>query len=117
MTREAIAAALLVWLVGAVVGWCAGWVGRGEQNRAWHRGVVGRLALVRAELAEALDELDQVRRAGWETQRVAPPATSVVQVHVAAALPWAPPPQPPAVIDPARVLDAIAVGSAQQVTP
>jgi hypothetical protein len=26
-------------LVGAVVGWCAGWAARTDQNRAWHHGL------------------------------------------------------------------------------
>jgi hypothetical protein len=38
MTRETLAAAVMVWLSGALAGWCAGWVARGDQNnRAWYR--------------------------------------------------------------------------------
>jgi hypothetical protein len=97
MSRETFAVLLLVWLVGAVVGWCAGWIARTEQNRGWHQGVVRQLAAaraeldeIRAELAEALEELDEARAAQYHhTQRIPAAAVpAVVHVHVAAPVPW-----------------------------
>jgi hypothetical protein len=65
MSREMLAAAVLVWLVGAVVGWCAGWAARTDQNRAWHHGLRHQLEgtrveldQLRAQLADTLDELE-----------------------------------------------------------
>jgi len=95
MTRETIAAALMVWLLGAVVGWCAGWAARGDQNRRWHHGLqrqlaqaLTELAQVRAELADALDELDDVQAIRWEAAQA--PAAVPMTVHVSVAAPVAP---------------------------
>jgi hypothetical protein len=95
MSGEIFAVFLLVWLFGAMVGWCAGWVARTEQNRLWHRGALHQLATARTELdeireqlAEALDELDDARAAQYHhTQRV-PAAPAVFHVHVAGPGPW-----------------------------
>src|SRR5438270_11532262 len=86
-----LAAAVLVWLVGAVMGWCAGWAARGEQNRAWHSGLVRQLAQTRAQLADALDRLDRAldeldNTPRW-AQRMPPPLAPAVPAHVDAALP------------------------------
>ncbi|MEO7194306.1 MAG: hypothetical protein ABIZ05_05710 [Pseudonocardiaceae bacterium] len=103
--QEIVAAALFLLLMGAVVGWCAGWAGRGEENRAWHR---GGLARVQGELAEALALLDTTRaeldavRTQWHAP--VPVAPAVVHVHVATPLPWAA--HPPLPLSAARVLDA-----------
>ena len=35
-----LAAAVGIWVIGLVAGWCAGWAARGSENRAWHRGLV-----------------------------------------------------------------------------
>jgi hypothetical protein len=95
MTRETIAAALMVWLIGAVVGWCAGWAARGDHNRRWHHGLqrqlaqaLTELAQVRAELADALDELDDVQAIRWEAAQM--PALVSATVHVSVAAPVAP---------------------------
>jgi hypothetical protein len=95
MSGETVAVLLLVWLVGAVVGWCAGWVARTEQNRLWHQGVVRQLAAaraeldeIRAELAEALDELDEARAAQYHHAHRGPAAPTVVNVHLTAPGPW-----------------------------
>ena len=95
------AAAVLVWLVGAVVGWCVGWAARGEQNRAWHSGLMRQLAHTRAQLDQTLDQLDQAHDELDNTptwaQRIPPPPAPAVHVHVDTALPsWlAPHPAPP----------------------
>lgn len=84
--REVIAVTVVVWLAGAVVGWCVGWVARGEQNRGWYAGVARELARTRAELAEARAELDVAyAQPEWPL-----PPGSVVHVHLSA-------PPPPAV--------------------
>jgi hypothetical protein len=95
MSGEIFAVLLLVWLFGAVVGWCAGWVARTEQNRLWHRGVVRQLAGARAELtglreqlAEALDELDDAQAAQYHHAQRGPAAPAVVHVHLTAPGPW-----------------------------
>ncbi|MGH3867243.1 MAG: hypothetical protein ACRDQ4_14090 [Pseudonocardiaceae bacterium] len=113
MTRDMVAAALMFLLLGAIAGWCAGWAGRGEQNRARHQGA---LARARAELAnthtrldnaltqldDTLTQLDDARARGQ-----APGAPAVVHVHVATPVPWtAHQPLPPA---PTRMLDAAPV--------
>lgn len=97
MSRETLALAVLVWLVGAVVGWCVGWAARGEQNRGWHQGALRQLATARTELGElhaeldrALEELDDARSARYHP---APAAPAVVHVHVAAPGPWPEPPR------------------------
>ncbi len=84
MTRETIAVALLVWLIGAIVGWCAGWVARGEQNRSWHSNLVRQLASTRAQLAEVLDELGDAR---VDAECTCSPAPAAVHVHLATPLP------------------------------
>lgn len=91
MTRETIAAAIFVWLIGAVVGWFAGWIARGEQNRGWQANLGRQLGATRAQLAEALDQLDaaHLRDDHGDATRVPPPP--VVHVHVAPALPWGTP--------------------------
>ena len=117
MTRETIAAALMVWLIGAVVGWCAGWAARGEQNRRWHHGIqrqlvhaLAELAQVRAELADALDELDDVQAIPWGAAQV--PAAVPMTVHVSVAAPVAPSVTrhsafvPPALVEAAPALPA-----------
>jgi hypothetical protein len=95
MSSETFAVFLMVLLIGAVVGWCAGWITRTEQNRLWHHGALRQLAAARAEideireqLAEALDELDDARAAHYHhAQRVAA-SPAVVNVHVTAPIPW-----------------------------
>jgi hypothetical protein len=104
MTREMLAAAVLVWLIGALVGWCVGWAARGEQNRAWHTTQHHHLTQARRDLAQALDELDHAR-GRRDAERFPAPGPAVVHVHLTAPPSWAPPP----VLDPARVLDAVPV--------
>lgn len=120
MTRETLAVLLMVWLVGAVVGWCAGWVARGEQNRGWHQGALRHLAAarteldeLRAELAGVLEELDDAQAAHYPAQR-GPAAPAVVHVHVAAPGPW-PAPQRLVSGDTTRCLDAMPVLPAEEV--
>jgi hypothetical protein len=102
--REMLAAAVLVWLIGALVGWCVGWAARGEQNRAWHNTLRHHLTHARTDLAHALEELEDTR-AQWEAERFPAPGPAVVHVHLTAPPSWAPPP----VLDPTRVIDAVAV--------
>lgn len=94
MTRDMIAAALMVWLIGAVVGWCIGWAARGDQNRRWHHGLqrqlaqaLTELAHVRAELADTLDELDDVRAAHSQAARTPARVPTTVYVRVAGPVP------------------------------
>ena len=72
MTRETLAVAVLVWLIGALVGWCAGWAARGDEHRRWANSVRSRIDLAEREAAELTAELAQV-----QTQRL--PA---IHVHV-----------------------------------
>jgi len=93
MTREMFAAAVLVWLIGALAGWFVGWAARGEQNHNWHAGVRTQLEAARAELeqiraqlADALDELEELQDARadrWRSAAARVP-TTVVAVHLAA---------------------------------
>jgi hypothetical protein len=95
MSSETVAVLIFVLLVGAVVGWCAGWIARTEQNRLWHQGAARQLAAARAELdeireqlAEALDELDDARAAHYYHAQRGPARPAVVNVHVAGPGPW-----------------------------
>ena len=84
MTREMVAAAVLVWLIGALIGWCVGWVARGDQNRAWHRGLARRLDDTRAELTATLEQLEDAY-AQLEDARAADgaaPGRAVLHVHL-----------------------------------
>lgn len=99
-----VGGAILVWFLGAVVGWFVGWVARGDFNRAWYRGTAARLAATQAQLAEALGELEEAH-AWWEAQRGSPPVAPVVHVHVAAPLPWAA--HHPAPLHGTHIVDAI----------
>ncbi|MGH3975011.1 MAG: hypothetical protein ACRDS9_17025 [Pseudonocardiaceae bacterium] len=108
-----LAAAVLIWLLGAVVGWVVGWAARGEANRLWHRGAAHQLAQTRTQLDEALDELAEAHR---QAERVTPPPAPVVHVHVSGSLPWAAPEPMP--LDPTRrVVGAVAVRPAGAVQP
>ncbi len=117
MTRETIAFAIMVWLIGAIVGWCTGWAVRGGDNRRWHNNLVRQLAHTRAELANALDELDELDRARLRcaAERVSSPAPAAVHVHVATPPPW--PAPTPMVITTARFIDTMPVLPAREVTP
>ncbi|MGH3709744.1 MAG: hypothetical protein ACRDRQ_16920 [Pseudonocardiaceae bacterium] len=109
--HEVVAGVIGLVLTGFVAGWCAGWAGRGEQNRAWHHSAAWHNQQLRAELAGALDQLDAAHTY-WQATRVPPqPAPAVVHVHVAAPLPWAP--HPP-VITTAGVPAPLAVLPAQE---
>jgi hypothetical protein len=116
MTRETIAAAIMVWLIGAIVGWCTGWAVRGGDNRRWHNNLVRQLAHTRAQLADALDQLDELNGAPFrcDVERVPTPAPAVVNVHVAAPLPW---PAPPSVVTTTRFVDATPALPEEGVTP
>ena len=94
MSRELLAVLMLVWLTGALVGWCVGWAARGEQNRAWHAGLRQQLhdardelAQLHAQLADALDALDQVSTKSWPPAHLSARAPTVVQVNYAATVP------------------------------
>ncbi len=117
MTRETIAVALMVWLIGALIGWCAGWTARGEQNRGWHRGLVRQLGQVRAELADALDQLDDARaQLNNPHQRgESLPTSAVMHLHVAAPLGCVVPSKPLIVHSP-RAVDAAPVVQAEEIT-
>jgi hypothetical protein len=111
MTHDMIAIAVLVWLVGAIIGWCAGWTARGEQTRGWHRGLAHHLAQTHHELAQALDELDELTHTQYAATRV--PAPAVVHVHLVTPVPG-PVPRPPA-LPTTQFLDATPVLPAQEV--
>jgi hypothetical protein len=114
MTRETIAAAIMVWLIGAIVGWCTGWAVRGGDNCRWHHhNLLRQLAHTRTQLADALDELNGVRFC-CDAERVPAPAPAVVNVHVAAPLPW---PAPPSMVTSPRFVDAMPVLPAEEVAP
>ena len=105
-----LAAAVGIWLLGLVAGWCAGWAARGSENRAWHRGLVRQLDQARAQLDQALAELDHART---ETTQRVPPAPTVC-VHVDAALPsWLAP--RPAPVTTSRLSTAMPVLPAKEV--
>jgi hypothetical protein len=111
-----IDAVLMAWLIGAIVGWCTGWAVRGGDNRRWHNNLVRQLAHTRAQLADALDELDGLNGARFhrDAERAPSPAPAVVNVHVAAPLPW---PAPPSTVRTTRFVDAMPVLPAEGVTP
>ena len=111
MPRDLIAVAVMVWLVGAIVGWCAGWAARGEQTRGWHRGLAHHLAQTRHDLDQALDQLDELAHTQHATTRV--PAPAVVHVHVSTPVPG-PAPRSTA-LNSTQFLDATPVLPAQEV--
>jgi len=89
MTHNLIATGLLVWLAGALVGWCVGWAARGEQNRGWQAGTRRQLDAAHATIArlhdqldDALDALDHARSRGGTAPRTAAPTG--VQLTLAA---------------------------------
>jgi type II secretory pathway component PulM len=104
VTHELIAAGVLVWLIGAVVGWCAGWAARTEQNRAWQAGTGHQLAAAHAELAElrdelaaaqeALDDLDHARALAWQATPTPAAVPTVVQVNLPGPIPPVVSPEP-----------------------
>jgi hypothetical protein len=109
VSRELIAAGVLVWLIGAVVGWYAGWVAGTEQNRAWHAGTHHQLnqahtelAALRAELATTLDELDHTQALAWRATPPPTPIPTVVQVNLPSPLPPVIPPNPLPALPPAE---------------
>ena len=104
-----LAAAVLVWLIGALVGWCVGWVARGDQNRAWHRSLARRLDDTRTQLTAALeqledayDQLEDARAGDGEA-----PSRAVVHVRLVPPLPGVASPALPAA--PGRALGAAPV--------
>lgn len=107
MSRELIAAGVLVWLIGAVVGWYAGWVARTEQNRAWQAGTHHQLDQARIELAAlhgelaatraTLHELDHARALAWRAAAAPAAVPTVVHVNLPSPLPLD---QRPAVLAP-----------------
>lgn len=117
MSRETIAAAIMVWMIGAIVGWCTGWAVRGGDNCRWHHhNLLRQLAHTRAQLADALDQLDELNGARFrcDAERVPTPAPAVVNVHVTAPLPWS---APHSMVTNARFVDAMPVLPAEEVTP
>jgi len=94
MTRDMLAVAVLVWLIGALAGWFVGWAARGEQNRTWHAGLRHQLEAAHAELnqlqdelATAYDALDRAQAEHWQTTQAAAAVPTVVQVHCAPVIP------------------------------
>jgi hypothetical protein len=109
-----LAVAVLVWLIGAILGWCAGWAARGEQNHAWHRTLARQLVKARDELAETLTERDRTRDQ-WHATRIPPPAPTVVHVHLTSATPPPWPAPRPLASDMTRSLHAMPVLPAEEV--
>jgi hypothetical protein len=114
-----LAATIMLLLIGAIAGWCAGWTARSGENRAWHRGLVRQLAQTRAQLADALDQidaaLDELDTTRTWAERVPPPPAPAVHVHVDAALPsWLA--QHPALVNNPRLSNAMPVLPAEEVS-
>jgi hypothetical protein len=104
--------AVMIWLIGAIVGWCAGWTARTDHTRTWHTGLAHQLTQTRHALAEALNELDHARDIHCQAPRVPPPAPAVVHVHVAMPS-WGE--HHPSFRPPVPVLDAMPVLPAEEV--
>lgn len=78
---DVVAVALMLVLLGAVGGWIAGWIGRGEQNRLF---AVGQQRYVAEQ---------QAQRELIAVQAEQQPSPAVVHVHLALPAPyqgWAP---------------------------
>jgi hypothetical protein len=88
---------------------------RGGDNRRWHHNLVRQLAHTRAQLADALDQLDELDGARFrcDAERTPAPAPTVVNVHVAAPLSW---PAPHSMGTSPRFVDAMPVLPAGEVT-
>lgn len=79
-----LAAAVLVWLLGALVGWFMGWAARGDENRRWANSVRRRIDLAENQVAELTAELAWV-----EAQRLPEPAVAMPAIHVHVETPGA----------------------------
>jgi len=79
-----VAAAVMVWLIGALVGWCAGWAARGNENRRWAQSLRQRIDYAESQARDAVAELERV-----EAQRLdqgwAPTPVPEIHVHVQTA--------------------------------
>lgn len=77
MNRETLAAAVLVWLIGALVGWIIGWAARGDENRRWAESARRRIDLAEGQVAELTAELVRV-----EAHRLPEPPVAMPAIHV-----------------------------------
>ncbi len=115
-----LAVMVLVWLVGFVPGWCAGWTARARDSRAWHRGLMRQLTQTRAQLTDALNQLDQAldeldTTRTWAERIPPPPLVPAVHVHVDAALPSWLAPHPALLNNTPRISNAMPVLPAEEV--
>ena len=83
MSREMVAAAVMVWLIGALVGWCAGWAARGNENRRWAQSIRRRIDYAQSQARDAVAELERVNAQRLD-QSWAPPPVPEIHVHIQA---------------------------------
>ncbi|MDQ3762177.1 MAG: hypothetical protein M3460_10945 [Actinomycetota bacterium] len=86
MSREMLAAAVMVWLIGALVGWFTGWVVRGEENRRWAESFRRRVDHAEGQARDAVAELERVKAQRLDQSWVPAPAPQI-HVHVQPATP------------------------------
>lgn len=84
MTRETLAAAVLVWLIGALVGWVIGWAARGDENRRWAESFRQRIDYAESQARDAVAELERVKAKRLDQWRVPAPLPEI-HVHVQTA--------------------------------
>lgn len=85
MSREMLAAAVLMLVIGALVGWCAGWVARGDENRRWAESCRRRIDYAETLAREAAAELERVNAQRLNQSWTAGPAPQI-HVHVQPSL-------------------------------
>ena len=79
-----LAAALFVWLIGALVGWFVGWAARGDDNRRWAESFRQRIDYAESQTRDAVAELERVK-AQWLDQSWAPTPIPEIHVHIQTA--------------------------------
>ncbi|MBV9059431.1 MAG: hypothetical protein JO296_08425 [Pseudonocardiales bacterium] len=81
MSREMLAAVVLVWVIGALVGWFVGWVARGDESRRWAESFRRRVDYAESQARDAAAELERVKAQRLDQSWVAAPAPQI-HVHV-----------------------------------
>jgi hypothetical protein len=76
-----LAAVVLVWVIGALVGWFAGWVARGDENRRWAESCRWRIDYAESQARDAVAELERVKVQRLDQSWVPAPAPQI-HVHV-----------------------------------
>lgn len=74
-----LAAVVLVWVIGALVGWVVGWVARGDENRRWAESFRRRVDYAEDQARGAAAELERVKAQRLDQSWVSAPAP---QIHV-----------------------------------